>query len=177
MTKRDGGRDRFLEALRRLGDGDVASVGMPVTVIAGAARIEGSIARAVDFAGYVDTEVGAALRRYAESTDDAGQRGAAEALAEKFEGALMRAPIERQMERRVEIGDKLRELSADDPNADELRREGDRLETLGTVVLLRDARVWGPGFNPLQGPTEVPFVRIPVGSISAWWLGHAAASD
>jgi hypothetical protein len=39
------------------------------------------------------------------------------------------------------------------------------------TVVLSDARVWAPGRDPLQGPGAVPFVRIRVAAISAWWLG------
>src|SRR5919107_506428 len=42
------------------------------------------------------------------------------------------------------------------------------------ILLLREARVWGPGYDPQHGSSEVPFVRIRVAAISAWWLGTSS---
>ena len=53
----------------------------------------------------------------------------------------------------------------------DLEQEEHHLGELTPILILRDARVWGPGYNPLEDPDEVPFVRIPVAAISAWWLG------
>lgn len=51
------------------------------------------------------------------------------------------------------------------------RRHEQHLGELTPILVLSNARVWAPGHDPLQGLGEVPFVRIRVAAINAWWLG------
>jgi hypothetical protein len=75
--------------------------------------------------------------------------------------------------RRREIAERLSELDVFENSAEvaDLKQEEEHLGELTPILVLSNARVWGPGHDPLQGPIEVPFVRIRVAAISAWWLG------
>jgi hypothetical protein len=80
---------------------------------------------------------------------------------------------ERRRERRRQIAERLRELNASEDTAEvsDLEQEEQHLGELTPILILRDALVWGPGHDPEHGPSEVPFVRLPVRAICAWWLG------
>ena len=80
---------------------------------------------------------------------------------------------ERRRARRRQIAERLRELDAREDTAEvsDLEQEEQHLGELTPILILRDARVWGPGHGPVHEPSEVPFVRLRVGAISAWWLG------
>ena len=150
------------------------SIGIPVTVLTAGARIEGSLARAVDFAEWFDREIADAARDAATRfDDDAQKRMAIEEVAKVFDAEPTHKPAVARLERRQELVVQLGELPADDPRRDDLEGEQRRLGELSDVLVLRDPRVWASGYNPLQGPLTPPFVRIPVAQITAWWMGHA----
>jgi hypothetical protein len=171
MARRRDSTDHMLDALRGLGDGALGSVGLSVTVVAGSARVEGAIAREIDYVEYFYDALGGAARRHAESAEDENERRGAREMADALGREGGAHLIAGKMERRREIAEQLRGMSADDPAAEELHEEEERLGRLRAALVLRNARVWGPGYNPLHGPLDVPFVRIPVASIDAWWLG------
>lgn len=168
--------DAWLNALRRLGDGGVASFGTRITVLTASARIEGAIAREIDFAERFDDDMGTALRTYARGLPRAEARGAAEEAAKAFDPRPTHVALEARLERRQELSRQLDELGEDDPRRGELRAEQERLRKLAGVLVLSDAEVWTFGFNPLSGPLTPPFVRIDVASITAWWPGSTAST-
>ena len=74
---------------------------------------------------------------------------------------------ERRRARRRAIAERLRavNLSEDTAEVADLEEE-QHLGELTPILILRNARVWGPG----PDADAVPFVRSPVTAISAWWL-------
>ena len=75
---------------------------------------------------------------------------------------------ERRRARRRAIAERLRavDLSEDTAEVADLEAEEQHLGELPPILILRNARVWGPG----PDADAVPFVRVPVTAVSAWWL-------
>lgn len=168
-------QDAWLNALRRIGDGEIASIGTRITVLTAGARIEGAIAREIDFAARFDDDMGAAMRDYARGMSRAEQRGAVEEAAKVFNLRPTHTALETRLERRQELGQQLDELDEDDPRRGELEAERERLSKLSGVLALSEPEVWTFGLTPLSGPLTPPFVRVDVASIVAWWPGSADA--
>lgn len=164
--------DALLDALQGIGDGVVLSVGLPITVLTAGARIEGAIAREVDFAERFDRDIAEGMRQSADNFEDIQERAAAEELAKVFEAAPTYGKASERVERRQELSTQLDELAQDDPGRKDLEEKVKRLGPRPDVLVLRDPEIWTYGYNPLQGPLRPPFVRIAVSSITAWWLGH-----
>ncbi len=165
--------DPSLNFLRRIGDNPEASIGVGITVLAGAARVEGYVARRIEFTRYLEETLAEAARARAGAATSDRQREAEEAVAEGFAAGDATARLERNEERHRELAERLRAIDADDDTADELKEELERLQQPGPVLLLKNARVWAPGSTPMSA-VEVPFVRIPVAAVAAWWLGTTA---
>jgi hypothetical protein len=166
-----GSDDHVLDVLRAFAGGPLLSVGVGITVLCGPARVEGVLANSSDYSEHLGEELSRAFRETAAASDDARTREVAAHLAEVYSKERYVATNERRRVRRREIAERLRAINMTDDTAEvaDLAQEEDHLGELTPVLLLRDARVWGPG--PLQAPSEVQFVRIRVAAISAWWLG------
>jgi uncharacterized Ntn-hydrolase superfamily protein len=165
------GDDHVLDVLRAFAGGPLLSVGIGITVLCGPARIEGVLANTSDYSEHLGEELSRAFSKKAAAAGDARTRKAAAHLAEVYSKDRYVATNERRRVRRREIAERLREINMTDDTAEvaDLAQEEDHLGELTPVLLLGDARVWGPG--QVQAPSEVPFVRIRVAAISAWWLG------
>jgi hypothetical protein len=168
-----GSDDHVLDVLRAFAGGALLSIGTRISVLSGAARIEGAISNSSAYSEYLGEELSAAFRESAAAAGDEQAREAAEHLAEVFAKERYVATNERRRTRRREIAERLRELDAfeDSAEAADLEQEEQHLGELTPILVLSKARVWAPGDDPLQGPSEVPFVRIRVAAINAWWLG------
>jgi hypothetical protein len=168
-----GSDDHILDVLRAFAGGPVLSVGAAVTVLCGPARIEGVLTNSSDYSEHLGEELSARFRETATAAGDARTREAAAHLAEVYAKERYAATNERRRIRRREIAERLREINMTDDTAEvaDLAQEENHLGELTPILLLREARVWGPGYDPQRGPSEVPFIRIRVAAISAWWLG------
>jgi hypothetical protein len=167
-----GGDDHVLDVLRGLAGAALLPVGTPITVLCGPARIVGTISDSSAYSEHLGEELSAAFRKTAAAAGDGPTREDAEHLAEVFAKERYAATNERRRVRRREIAQRLRRLDAFEDSAEvaDLQQEEDHLGELTPILILSDARVWAPGRDPQQGPSEVPFVRIRVAAISAWWL-------
>jgi hypothetical protein len=168
-----GSDDHVLDVLRGFAGGALSSIGTRITVLCGAARIEGAISNSSAYSEHLGEELSAAFRETAAAARDEQAREAAEHLAEVFAEDRYVATNERRRTRRREIAERLRELDAFEDSAEvaDLQHEEEHLGELTPILVLRNARVWAPGHDALHGPSDVPFVRIRVAAISAWWLG------
>ena len=92
--------DRLLDALRDIGDGATLSVGFPITGLTAGARIEGAIARDVDFAERFARDMADGMRHSAANFDDTHERAAVEELAKVFDAAPPTASLPRGLDRR-----------------------------------------------------------------------------
>jgi hypothetical protein len=155
--------------LRAFAGGPRLSLGTAITVLCGLARIEGSFSNSSDYSAHLGEELSAAFRKTAATAADEHARGAAEHLAEVFAKDRYAATNERRRKRRREIAERLTELDVFEDSAEvsDLMQEEEHLGELTPILVLSNARVWGPGHDPI----EVPFVRVRIGAISAWWLG------
>jgi hypothetical protein len=171
-----GSDDHVLDILRSLADGPESSVGTSVTVLCGPARIQGVIADMSAYTEHLGGELSMAFREAADAADDEQTRDLAAHRAEVFARERYVMTNERRRVRRRQIAERLRELDAREDTAEvsDLELEEQHLGELTPILILRDARVWGPGQDPVHEPSEVPFVRIRVAAISAWWLGTDA---
>jgi hypothetical protein len=165
--------DHVLDVLRSLAGGALLSVGTGITVLCGPARIEGVIAGHSAYSEHLGEELSAAFRETAAGADNDQARESAEHLAEVYGKDRYVATSERRRTRRQAIANRLRELDAIDDSAEvaDLEQEENHLGELTPILILSNARIWGPGHSH-QEPSEVPFVRIRVAAISAWWLGY-----
>jgi hypothetical protein len=171
--------DHVLDVLRAFADGALLSVGTRITVLSGGARIEGVISGSSVYSEHLGEALSAAFRETAAGATDERARKAAEHLVEVFAKDRYVATNERRRIRRREIAKRLRELDAFEDSAEvaDLEREEGHLGDLTPILVLSNARVWAPGPDSPQGPSEVPFVRIPVAAVGAWWLGGTALSS
>jgi hypothetical protein len=121
---------------------------------------------------HLGEELSMAFREAADAADDEQTREIAAHRAEVFARERYEMTNERRRLRRREIAERLRELDSREDTAEvsDLEQEEQHLGELTPVLILRDARVWAPGHDPVQEPAKVPFVRIRVAAISAWWL-------
>ena len=156
--------DHVLNVLRSFASGAELSVGMRITVLCGPARIDGVIADSDAYTEHLGEQLSRAFRERASADND--ERAAH--LAEVYAKDRYVATNERRRVRRRAIAERLRavNLSEDTAEAADLQAEEQHLGELTPILILRDARVWGPG----PDADAVPFVRIPVAAISAWWL-------
>jgi hypothetical protein len=174
-----GSDDHVLDVLRAFATGALLSVGTRITVLCGGARIEGVISNSSAYSEHLGEELSAAFRETAAAARDEQAREAAEHLVKVFAKDRYVSTNERRRTRRRQIAERLRELDAFEDSAEvaDLEQEEKHLGELTPILVLSNARVWAPGGDPLQGPSEVPFVRIRVAAISAWWLGTEAADE
>lgn len=165
--------DHVLNVLRSFANAAELSVGLSITVLCGPARIEGVIADSADYTEHLGEELSRAFRETAQAADDERARERAAHLAEVYAKDRYVTTNERRRERRRAIAERLRAVNLKEDTAEvaDLEHEEQHLGELTPILILRDARVWGPGSNPPQDADEVPFIRIPVAAISAWWLG------
>jgi len=156
--------DHVLNVLRSFASGAELSVGLGITVLCGPARIQGMIAGTDAYTEHLGEVVSRAFRERANADDD--ERAAH--LAEVYAKDRYVATNERRRARRRAIAERLRAVNLSEDTADvaDLEAEEQHLGGLTPILILRDARVWGPGGDA----DTVPFVRIPVAAISAWWL-------
>lgn len=166
-----GSDDHVLDVLRSFANGALLSVGTAVTVLCGPARIQGVIANSSDYSEHLGEELSAAFRAAAAGSKQG--RDAAEHLAGVFAKERYAATNERRRIRRREIVERLSELDEIENSAEmsDLQHEETHLGELTPILILAGARVWAPGNDRSDEPSEVPFVRIPMSAISAWWLG------
>jgi hypothetical protein len=171
-----GGDDHVLDVLRALAAGAVVSVGTPITVLCGPARIEGVVANSSDYSEHLGENLSAVFRETAVAAVDEQTREAARHRAEVYAKDRYAATNERRRARRREIAEQLAELDPIEDSAaiSDLEQEESHLGELTPILILSNARVWAPGGDPPEGPSEVPFVRIRVAAINAWWLGPPA---
>jgi hypothetical protein len=148
---------------------------MTVTVLCGPARIQGVIGDMNAYTEHLGEELSMGFREAARAADEEQARELAAHQADVFARERYIMTNERRAARRRQIAERLRELNAREDTAEvsDLEQEEQHLGELTPILVLRDARVWGPGHDPAQEPPEVPFVRIRVAAISAWWLGTA----
>ena len=159
--------DHVLNVLRAFAAGAELSVGMRISVLCGPARIQGVIAGSDAYTEHLGEVLSTAFRERADADDD--ERAAH--LAEVYAQDRYLATNERRRARRRAIAERLRavNLSEDTAEVADLEAEEQHLGELTPILILRDARVWGPG----PDADAVTFVRIPVAAISAWWLETA----
>src|SRR4051812_47342176 len=160
--------DHVLNVLRSFASGAELSVGLGITVLCGPARIEGVLAGTDAYTEHLGEVLSRAFRETAEAADDERVRDRAAHLAEVYATERYVATNERRRARRREIAERLRAVNLTDDTAEvaDLEQEEHHLGELTPILILKDARVWGPG----PAAETVPFVRIPVAAISAWWL-------
>ena len=134
---------------------------------AGPARIQGVIADMSAYTEHLGEEFNMAFREAADAADDEQARAVAAHRADVFARERYVMTYQRRGARRRQIAERLRELDAGEDTAEvsDLEREEEHLGELTPILILRDARVWGPGDDPAQEPSEVPFVRIQVAAI------------
>jgi hypothetical protein len=95
-------------------------------------------------------------------------------VAELFAKDRYVATNERRRTRRREIAERLRQLDAFEDSAElaDLEQEDQHLGELTPILVV--SACGRRGATRCRGPSEVPFVRIRVAAISAWWLGTAS---
>ncbi len=147
--------DPLLSVLISRADDRDGSFSSSITVVAGAACTEGYVGSQRAYARYFDAAMSDGFTRAGEQSDDAEKQAAAKVFADAFKTPMTNVVDERDA-RRGELGEQLAASDVDDSAARSLRREYERLNRSGPGLVLRDARVWGPAFNPLEGPLEVP---------------------
>jgi hypothetical protein len=160
--------DHVLNVLRSFASGAELSVGLSITVLCGPARIQGVLAGSDAYTEHLGDVLSRAFRETAETADDERVRERAAHLAEVYATDRYVATNERRRARRREIAERLRAVNLTEDTAEvaDLEQEEHHLGELTPILILRDARVWGPG----PAAETVPFIRIPVAAISAWWL-------
>lgn len=157
--------DPTLRVLMRFADDESLSFGVPVTVFAGSTRATGVLSSRLAYAKHVDASL---QEGFTKATGSGAEHAAT--IAGLFDGKMTEL-AEANNARRAELSAILDDLAHDGQRAGTgAQKEFEKLDRV-EVVTLQGARIWGPGFNPLHGPLEVEFFRIPVRAIDGWLLG------
>lgn len=157
--------DQILRLLMQFADDEALSIALPVTVYAGATRAVGQFTSRLAYAEHLDRTLQDAFTKVTgNGHEHAG------IIAGGFDGKFTSAAQENN-NRRTELNAVLGALAHSGQRlGTKAQEELDKLDRLD-VLILKDAKVWGPGYAALDGPLEVEFFRIPVRSIDGWVLG------
>lgn len=172
--------DPLLQTLREISFSESFSIELPLTVLVGSARIEGHASLPAKFFEHLREQLPAGIRdsrtfSEAEGSNKAAMAAVAEGLERGMDETVK--AIESHQERRRELADRLDSLDEGSDEAKAAQDELDKLGKVGPALTIRQARVYGPGYNPLVGPLEPAFVRVMASSIDAWWLGITVSDD
>jgi hypothetical protein len=177
-----GNGDWSLDRLVELLEDEHGVRAFPLTVLVGTVLVKGLAVRTEEWAGHLDASMEELLAAAADMT--AKTQGPVTTVQELQDADLLpgeieqaraewaahgwRSLLDRQRAQNNAIDLEIEALDADAPFEslpDQVARRVVELELPKTTLTIRDAMMFVPG----QGPVALPYIRVMVSQVGAWW--------